>query len=310
MPPMSFETMDTASPALTRRDLNGATMGTRWQAQFWWPEGQSDAEIGDAMQAAMDRVDAQMSLWKPESTLCRLNAAEVGVWVALETEILRVLERALEIERQSGGAFDIAVGAAVRAWGFGPEPADPARMAALLQDRSRKRASEALELDIKGQRARKNADVQFDLDGIAKGFGTDRLIEVAQELGVTGLTAGIDGDLRTVGLRPDGSMWPIAIEEPNYDRRAAHSLMELSDSAIATSGDYRHWVDLGDKRLSHTINPDLNAPLSQSPASVTVIAPDCMTADAWATALMVLGRETGSALARANRIQAMFLERG
>ncbi|SFJ80436.1 FAD:protein FMN transferase [Celeribacter neptunius] len=304
--------LSTSFEGLNRIDLNGPTMGTRWQAQFWLAEGAETAPIERAMQAAVDRVDAQMSLWRRESDLCRLNAAPVGAWVDLGDEITRVLTRALEIGQQSGGAFEIAMGPAVAAWGFGPEPADPARVRALLQDRRPMRARELLELDVANHRARKHGPARFDLNGIAKGFGTDRLIEVAQEMGLTartGLTAGIDGDLRCLGTRPDGSLWPIAIEEPDYERRAAHSLMELGDTAIATSGDYRHWVDVGSTRLSHTMNPDLKAPVTGAPASVTVLAPDCMSADGWATALMVLGRETGSALARANGIQAMFLER-
>lgn len=289
----------------TRVDLNGETMGTRWHAQFWAGADTDIEAIRFAMQQAVDRVDAQMSLWKPESDLCRLNRAPVGEWVDVGPEMMRVLRAATDISRMSGGAFDIAVGDAVRAWGFGPEAADTDKIAALLAEA--REPSETLELQD-GQ-ARRLADVSFDLNGIAKGFGTDRLIEVALEHGVTALTAGIDGDLRTAGTRPDGSLWPIAIERPDYDRRAIHSIMELSDCAIATSGDYRHWLTVGTQRLSHTMNPRLQAPLVNSPASVTVLAPDCMTADAWATALMVLGRDAGTAVAKRYGIQAMFLER-
>ncbi|WP_228068997.1 FAD:protein FMN transferase [Marivivens aquimaris] len=288
-----------------RVDLNGETMGTRWHAQFW-ANADTDVEaIKAAMQAAVDRVDAQMSLWKPESDLCRLNRAPVGEWVDIGPEMMRVLCAAAEVTRMSDGAFDISVGDAVRAWGFGPEDADTTKITALLS----KSSGRANPLELRDSQARRLADVSFDLNGIAKGFGTDRLVEVAAEHGITALTAGIDGDLRTVGTRPDGSFWPIAIERPDYGLRAVHSMMELSDCAIATSGDYRHWLTVGDQRLSHTMNPRLQAPLVNSPASVTVLAPDCMTADAWATALMVLGREAGTAVARRYGIQAMFLER-
>lgn len=289
----------------TRVDLNGETMGTRWHAQFWAGADTDVEAIRSAMQAAVDSVDAQMSLWKPDSDLCRLNHAPIGVWVDIGPEMMRVLRAAMDIGRMSGGAFDIAIGDAVRAWGFGPDKPDTDKIAELLSADSQH--GETLELH--DGKARRLADVSFDLNGIAKGFGTDRLIEVALDHGITALTAGIDGDLRTVGTRPDGTLWPIAIERPDYDRRAVHSMMELSDCAIATSGDYRHWLTVGTQRLSHTMNPRLQAPLVNSPASVTVLAPDCMTADAWATALMVLGREAGTAVARRYGIQAMFLER-
>ncbi len=287
----------------TRSDLNGATMGTRWHLAFY---GAVPPGLPDALQQAVDRIDAQMSLWKPDSDICRLNAAEVGAWVPIGPEIETVLRRALEIGQQTGWASGIAVGASVRAWGFGPQEANPDQMVALMSQ-PHIPAGEALDLDH--GRARRMAPVQFDLNGIAKGFGVDRLVEVAQSFGIGAMVAELDGDLRVIGTRPDGTLWPVMVEAPDYDRRSGHSMLELSDVAVATSGDYRHWVTVGDRRLSHTMNPKLHAPLADSPASVTVLAPDGMTADAWATALMVLGVETGRHIARANGIQAMFLER-
>ncbi|SPF80254.1 FAD:protein FMN transferase [Pseudoprimorskyibacter insulae] len=293
---------------LIRHDLSGATMGTRWHAQLW-TDADAAPGLTQAMQNAVDRVDAQMSLWKPDSDLNRLNAAPVGAWTELPAEIMTVLDRALQIGRASGGAFDISVEPAVRAWGFGPGTADMDRARDLLSETRHRPAHEVLELDRGRGAARKAAPARFDLGGIAKGYGTDCLIAAAMAQGTTALTAGIDGDLRSIGLRPDGTAWPVAIEAPDYDRRAAHSLIELTDMAVATSGDYRHWVQLGDKRLSHTINPRLGSPLTTSPASVTVLAEECMSADAWATALMVLGAEDGNTVARALGIKAMFLER-
>lgn len=301
--------MPSTSSELSRVDLNGETMGTRWHAQFWLPKAAPTAQIKAAMQQAVDALDAQMSLWKSDSVLNKLNRSKIGTWIDIPPEMMRVLVKSLEIEELSGGAFDISVGQAVSAWGFGPADMDLAEVQALLTDGGKPSAREALEIDQRLGRARRTQDVQFDLNGIAKGFGTDRIIEVAALFGITDLTAGIDGDLRCVGRRPDGTLWPIAIENPDYDTRSAHSLVELTDCAIATSGDYRHWITVGDKRLSHTMNPKLQAPLANSPASVSVLAPDCMTSDAWATALMVLGREAGTAVARSHGIQAMFLER-
>lgn len=295
------------SNGLTRHALNGATMGTRWSALFWTAD--MDPGLPDALQQAVDLVDAQMSLWKPDSVLCRLNDAPTAEWIDLPAEITTVLDSALRIGRVSGGAFDIAVGEAVAAWGFGPHPADPTAIHRLLTTPDHPKATDVLELDPLNQRAMKHAPVRFDLNGIAKGYGTDRLIETAAEYGVHSLLAGLDGDLRAAGTRPDGAPWQIAIEAPDYDRRAAHTMLELEDLAVATSGDYRHWITVGNQRLSHTIHPRTGGPLQRSPASVTVVASDGMTADAWATALMVLGKTEGTLLARANNIQAMFIER-
>ncbi len=301
--------MRSTSSDCLRVDLNGPTMGTYWHAQFWMPIEADVDPVKQAIQLAVGQVDHQMSLWKPQSDICRLNRAAVDEWVSIPSDMMRVLRKAQEIKNLSGGAFDISVGSAVKAWGFGPEEPDLVKVQKLLGTKQIAGAELTLELDPENGRARKKTECEFDLNGIAKGFGTDRIIEVAAEFGITSLTAGIDGDLRCVGLRPDGTMWPIAIENPDYETRSVHSLIEITDSAIATSGDYRHWIDVGAQRLSHTIHPNFQAPLARSPASVTVLAQDCMTSDAWATALMVLGREAGTAVARQHGIQAMFLER-
>ena len=116
--------------------------------------------------------------------------------------------------------------------------------------------------------------------------------------------------MRAAGLRPDGEPWSIAVERPDHDRRAAHSVLALEDAAVATSGDYRHWVEVQGRRLSHTMDPRRGAPLAASPASVTVVAESCAAADAWATALMVLGAEAGLRLAEAHSLNALFLLRG
>lgn len=117
----------------------------------------------------------------------------------------------------------------------------------------------------------------------------------------------IDGELRAVGAQPDGRDWVIAIEKPDRETRAPHSILALQDAAVATSGDYRHWIEVAGHRLSHTMDPRLGMPLRQSPASVTVVASDCMSADAWATAMMVLGEERGLDLARKLGLSVLFL---
>ena len=156
---------------------------------------------------------------------------------------------------------------------------------------------------------RKHAPIALDLNGIAKGYGVDRLAETLRGFGIASGLVGIDGEMRAMGLRPDGEPWAIAVEAPDPDRRAVHSVLALQDAAVATSGDYRHWVDVHGHRLSHTMNPRRGAPLTERPASVTVVAATCAEADAWATALMVLGAEEGGGLARRNGINALFLIR-
>lgn len=127
--------------------------------------------------------------------------------------------------------------------------------------------------------------------------------------GIANALVGIDGEMRALGLRPDGVAWTIAVEAPEPERRTPHSVLALQDAAVATSGDYRHWAEVQGRRLSHTMDPKRAAPLIASPASVTVVARTCAEADAWATALMMLGPAAGAMLARQRGLDALFLLR-
>ncbi|WP_054302084.1 FAD:protein FMN transferase [Gemmobacter sp. LW-1] len=285
--------------------LNGATMGTRWSALFF--TNTDTPALHRALQAAVDEVDAQMSTWKPDSDLMRLNAAPQGEWVALPAHLCRVLRLGLEIGRASGGAFDIGMGDSVAAWGFGPETASAAAIHAAA---STERPPAFTTLELAERRIRKTAPIRLDLNGIAKGYGVDRLAETLLAHGIRDALVGIDGEMRALGLRPDGEAWTIAIEAPETGRRSPQSLLALQDAAVATSGDYRHWVETHGRRLSHTMDPQRGMPLASSPASVTVVARSCAEADAWATALMVLGPDRGIALAREHGFDALFLMRG
>jgi len=289
-----------------RHALNGATMGTRWSALFFTKPGFNPDQVQAALQAAVEEVDAQMSTWKPDSQLMRLNAAPVGDWVAVPERLGHVLRLGVELGRLSDGAFDIGMGDAVMAWGFGPVDAAADGIRAALSA-PRRPAHEVLEFD--GAYVRKSAPIALDLNGIAKGYGVDRLAEVLRDHGIESALVGIDGEMRALGLRPDGEAWTVAVEAPDALKRTPHSILGLQDAAVATSGDYRHWVEVQGRRLSHTMDPGKGAPLITSPASVTVVARNCAEADAWATALMVLGPDAGADLARKNGLDALFLMR-
>lgn len=290
-----------------RLTLNGPTMGTRWSALIHAPAGFSPARLQADLQAAVTRVDDQMTTWRP-SDLMRLNAAPPQQWIDLPAEIMTVLDCALEIGRLSGGAFEIGMGDAVWAWGFGAAQADEAQIKS-ARARPRRPAHEVLELDLTAGRAMKKAPIALDLSGIAKGFGVDELAKVLLQHGFSSGLVAIDGEVRALGCQADGKPWPVAVEAPNHDRRDAHSLLALENVAVATSGDYRHWVEVGGRQLSHTMDPRTGAPLLHAPASVTVLAESCMRADALATALMVMGPSEGRDFARAHQIQALFMLR-
>lgn len=299
--------MSKTSTRPERHALSGPTMGTNWTAQFH-ANAVDPALISAALQGEVDLVDQQMSTWKSDSDLMQINRAPVGKWLPVSPELMAVLACGLEIGRLSGGAFDIGMGDAVTAWGFGAKEADTQAMRSALRQ-VRLPAHEVLEIDPGASRLRKTAEIAIDLSGIAKGYGVDRMMDALRRFGIRDALVGIDGDMRALGQRPDGRTWMVAVERPDPDLRAPLSMLEMSDCAVATSGDYRHWVDLGTQRLSHIMDPRRGGPLTKSPASVTVLAETSMEADAWATALMVQGSEAGARTARARNLNALFIER-
>lgn len=293
-----------------RRALNGPAMGSRWSAVVFAPEDLDVSALGDAFAAAVEEVEAEMSNWRPDSDVERLNRAPIGVWTAIPKRLLAVLERGLAIGRASEGAFDIGVGDLVRAHGFGggERRPDAGRIAAVA-GRPSFRPPETLELDPVNGRARRLAPLTIDLAGIAKGYGVDRLAEVAKAFGISSFLVGIDGEMRAGAAKPDGRAWVIGQEKPDPESRSLLGVVELTEAAVATSGTYRHFHEIGGKTLSHTMDPKTGRPLEGDLVQVSVVAPDCTDADAWATALMVLGREKGLDLARRLGIAAVFVDR-
>ncbi|WP_430318384.1 FAD:protein FMN transferase [Pseudomonas nitroreducens] len=293
-----------------RYDFNGATMGTRYRAVFYSSDSQNKEELAQQLNMAVMRVDLQMSNWRPDSELMRFNDLEPDIWMTLPAELLWVLHTAIQVGVESAGAFDIAVGDLVGAWGFGPQSAfanDGEREA--LRRQPRPSAVTALEFDFGTGRVRKRHPVHLDLSGIAKGFGVDQLARCLEDHGIHDYLVSIDGEFRARGGKPGGQPWTVAIEQPLEGVRAALGALQMGDGGLATSGDYRHFHEQGGKRYCHTMDPRYATPVDNGVASVSVLAPTCMLADAWATALMVLGPERGSKLAREYGLSALFLLR-
>ena len=306
MPKMSSE----STAPCQRTTLHGPTMGTRWSVSLDADVTLDLTALHRDLTAAVAQVDDQMSPWKPNSDLMRLNRAPLDTWVDLPADILEVLDSALEICRLSAGAFDPGVGALVDAWGFGAVRETPDAGAIRMAREAAPRPSHGcLELDRPAGRARKRAPVQLDLCGIAKGYAVDRMAAVLQRHSVWHALTALDGELRAVGSQSSGVPWAVALERPETGRRAVHGVIELQDLAVAPSGDYRRCLQVGDARLAHTMDARRAAPVNNAVASVTVLATSCMHADAWATAMLVAGPGEGLALAQRMGLDALFLLR-
>lgn len=305
---MSKTSIETATRPLVRRAVSGPAMGARWSAVVFVAEDFDTGALAEALAAEVEAVEEEASNWRPGSAVERLNRAPIGEWMALPPGLVTVLEAALAIADLSEGAFDVGVGDLVRAHGFGGGTRAPdAAGIAALAGRPRFASPKALELDSIGRRARRLAPLVLDLAGIAKGHGVDRMAEVVRRFGIMSFLVGIDGEMRAGAPKPDGRPWAIGQERPDREARALAGMIELTDAAVATSGDYRHVHEIAGRAVSHTMDPRRGAPLVGDLAQVTVVAPTAMVADAWATALMVAGLERGEALARRHGLGAVLV---
>ena len=306
MPKTSTNNSALAGKALQSRTLNGPTMGSRWSVCVETTTELPWDELEAALQQAVTDIDERMSRWRPESELMRLNRADTHVWHPVSQPLFTVLERGIAIGRASDGAFDIGLGDLINAWGFGPYSSDPQAIKDSL-GKVRMRADQFIDLDRENLRVRKVLPADLDLSAIAKGYGVDRLIETLQSFGVDHALAAIDGELRALSTQADGRPWSVAVEAPDPDDRHIHSVLELDNAAVATSGDYRHRANIGNSHVAHTMLRERSGPMPYRSVSVSVVAATAMDADAWATALLVMDQHTAVKQAEILGLNALFL---
>jgi FAD:protein FMN transferase len=292
-------------------ELSGSTMGTTWHVTYLPAE---QAAKPAAMQAELERllvaVNDSMSTWQPDSEISRFNRAPVGEWVAVSAPFAEVVAAALAIGELSGGAYDVTVGPLVELWGFGPSrPRLDVPSAAAIRERQAQVGQQFIDLDPEQGRMRRLRAVELDLSSIAKGYAVDVLAEALIAQQIADFLVEVGGEMRLSGSSPRGDAWRIAVERPQPGARSVALGIALSDAAVATSGDYRNYFEVDGRRYSHSIDPRSGWPVQHDLVSVTVIAADCMRADAWATALTVLGAEAALALAESQGLAVYLLRR-
>jgi FAD:protein FMN transferase len=299
------------APAATAGYLHfgGSTMGSTYNVRLRAASSQV-AVLRSAVQAALDDVDHRMSMFRPDSELSAFNRATAGVPFALSEPLYAVLAAADGISRWSNGAFDITVAPLVEQWGFGTRAVRAVPEAAALVAQRGRVDWRGLSFDAAQRSVTKHrGPQQVDLGGIAKGWGVDRAAAALDAHGIADYMVEVGGEVRTRGINASGVAWRIGIEEPDASPQRARWIVALAGRSMATSGDYRNYFIEGGRRYSHEIDPASGMPIRHGLASVTVVADDCMQADALATALIVLGAEKGRALAESSGIAAQFIER-
>ncbi|HIL00771.1 MAG TPA: FAD:protein FMN transferase [Myxococcales bacterium] len=302
-----------ASPPGPYVAFSGNTMGTTWNVKVAGDGLGPDAMrlIGAGIDTALDDVVGRMSTWEKDSELSRFNATESTGPFSVSPPVLELLGVAQRVSLLSEGAFDVTVGPLVDAWGFGsrdPAPSPPSQ--ATLQRLLGRVGYRGLDLNpTTGHLAKSHPGMRVDVSAIAKGYGVDRVGEALERLGHRDYLVEVGGELLARGRRNDGRAWRVAIERPSEEVGTLHRVLELHDRAMATSGDYRNYYEANGQRVSHTIDPRTGRPIRHGLASVSVIHESATWADAWATALNVLGPEAGYALAEAQGLAVHFIVR-
>ncbi len=294
-------------------DLSGLTMGTTYSVTINEPElDHSPVKIKQRLDQELEHINAVMSTYIAGSELSRLNQSSSTDWIPLSTELFEVIETAQQVSQQSQGAFDVTAGALVNIWGFGPagqqgRAPDPQQIAEALS----MTGYEMIHLDKSRNSLRKEfPGIYIDLSGIGQGYAVDVLAKILEnEFGIHNYLVEISGDLRAKGVNPKGENWRIGIEQPAADNNMPKTILDLDNRALSTSGNYRNYFEADGVHYSHIINPATGMPISHRLVSVSVLDERCMIADAWDTALLVLGPEQGLQLANQLGLATLFIVR-
>lgn len=268
---------------------------------------QCDSDLTQSIKTELLKVDASLSPFNKESVITAINENKD---VSPDEMFKEVFSLAMDISKETDGAFDITVAPLVNAWGFGfKNGSQPShhQVDSLLQLVGYKKVSMA-----DGKVKKQDPRIMLDCSAIAKGYGTDRVARLLRNRGVQNYMVEIGGEVVTSGVNPERLPWKIGVTKPTDDSlNTGHELqtiLNLTDKAMATSGNYRNFYYKGGKKFAHTIDPKTGYPVQHSILSATVIAKSCAVADAYATSFMVMGLDKArQVLERHPELMAYFI---
>lgn len=281
----------------------GMVFGTLYSVTY-----QYDRDLKKEIEAELRKVDASLSMFNEQSIISRINRNEN---VEVDDKFIDVFSLAQTISKETGGAFDITVAPLVNAWGFGfkgkgPQPSQS-------QVDSLKQFIGYQMVSLKGKKiVKQKPEIKLDCSAIAKGYGSDIVARYLHSLEIKNFMVEIGGEVVTMGKNPKRVPWKIGVTKPTDDSLTVDNELEtvlnVTDKAMATSGNYRNFYYKGGKKYAHTIDPATGLPVQHTLLSATVLAKDCATADGYATAFMVLGIDKAKAvLERHKELMAYFI---
>ncbi|MBV7435011.1 FAD:protein FMN transferase [Cardiobacteriaceae bacterium TAE3-ERU3] len=290
--------------------LHGETMGTYWQVSIADPVADGE-EVQRQIEDVLLEVNQDMSTYIPDSAISTFNQRNDSAAQKISAGFMANVLAAREISEASDGSYDITVGPLVNLWGFGPDKVAVAPTQAQIDEALAKVGYQQLLIDEQaGTIAKANPDMKIDLSSIAKGYGVDAVGQRLADLNYQNYLVDIGGELLARGNKK-GDPWRVAIEQP-VDGRHVQQVIELNDgqggqTALATSGNYRNFVDYEGTHAVHTIDPRTGHSSQSRLLSVTVIADDCMYADGYATAMMAIGADGAEAFAEKEHLAVLFI---
>jgi len=291
-------------------ELSGPAQGTTYSVKVAKPPAGVDSyAVRVVVDEVLQTIDLQMSGYREDSEISRFNRSTSTDWFEVSQDLATVVSAALQVSGQSQGTLDITVAPLVNLWGMGPQgehdrwPTDTevaeARAQVGYRNLSVREHPAALRKALSG--------LTVDLNAVAPGYTVDLLVARLTALGITNFMIDIGGEVRAHGRNAQGELWRIAVERPVDTDPQPYAIVQLDDAAVTTSGEYRHYIVRDGQRYSHTIDPRTGRPVQHNLASVVVVSRTALDADAWATALNVLGADEGYALAMQRQIPALFI---
>ncbi len=292
--------------------LSGQTMGTAFNITLVTPPADTDLKkLHTAIFEELEHIENVASTYRSDSEVSAFNTNPSTDWITVNPEFCDMVSSALAVSATTNGAFDITVGPLVNLWGFGPsEQAHELPTDDEISVARNKVGYQMLRTDCDQNALRKiSAEVYVDLSGWAKGYAVDKITALLDAEQIENYLVEIGGELRARGHNNKASKFTIAIEKPLQNNDMQHTIIHVSDVAVATSGDYRNFYERDGQRYSHTIDPRTGRPVTHDLTGVTVVSASTAYADAMATALLVLGPDEGPALAEQLGLASYFMVR-
>ena len=268
---------------------------------------QCDNDLQKEIEAELKKVDQALSMFNKESIISKINRNEK---VELNEMFLQVFILAQKVSQDTDGAFDITVAPLVNAWGFGFKTGDQPSVASIDSLMSTVGYNK---ISLKGRQVfKENKNTMLDCSAIAKGYGSDVVAAFLKKRGIENFMVEIGGEVVTQGISEKRVPWRIGVTKPTEDSLSIsdelQTVLNVTNKAMATSGNYRNFYYKDGKKYAHTIDPKTGYPVQHSLLSATVLANNCATADAYATSFMVMGIEKAKAvLERHPELMAYFI---